>query len=426
MLGDQRSHGLWEQSAPPAPPTGPLRGDRTAEVAIVGAGFTGLSAALHLAQAGVRVVVLEAAAIGFGGSGRNVGLVNAGMWTHPDVVVERLGEETGNRLVTLLGAAPDLVFSLIRTHAIACEPVRNGTLHLAVGTRGLEEISSRQAAWARRGAPVRVLDAAETARRVGSSAYAGALLDMRAGTIQPLGYVRGLAHAAIAAGAEIFTGSAVESYEPEGGRWRLRTSRSSLMAEWVIAATNAYSTGPWAPVASEIVPFPYFNFATTPLSQQQLETVLPGREGAWDTRTVLTSYRLDAAGRLVFGSVGALRNTGTAIHRDWARRAMGKLFPHLRGLGFEHEWYGRIGMTDDDLPRFHELAPCVIGFSGYNGRGIGPGTAFGKVLAEHIIAEGRSTLPLLNTPVTPARNRTLRALGIEAGAQALHLVEKRF
>lgn len=426
MLGDRRSHGLWEQSAPAAPETMPLAGETRADVVVVGAGYTGLSAALHLAQGGLSVVVLEAAEIGFGGSGRNVGLVNAGMWTHPDVVVARLGETQGNAVLKLLGDAPALVFGLIARHGIACEPVRNGTLHLAADAAGEDDIISRQRAWSLRGAPVTLLSAAETARRVGSSAYRGALLDMRAGTIQPLAYARGLAQAAITAGAVIHTGSTVRSYAERRGQWRIETAQGAVEAGWIIAATNAYSSGPWAPIASEIIPFPYFNFATSPLSDSLRQAVLPGLEGAWDTRTVLSSFRMDAAGRLVLGSVGALRGSGSAIHGGWARRTLKKLFPQLDGIGFEHEWYGRIGMTDNDLPRFHQLAPRVIGFSGYNGRGIGPGTAFGKVLADHILSGGETGVALATTPLVPVRMREARALGIEAGAQLLHFVENRF
>ncbi len=201
MLGDSRSHGLWEKTAPAAPPTTALRGDHRSDVVVVGGGYTGLSTALHLAEAGAGVVLLEAAEIGFGGAGRNVGLVNAGMWVQPDVLVQTMGKDRGEALLDLLGGAPRLVFDLIEKHEIACEAVHRGTLHCAVGPAGLKELQEREAQWRRRGAAVELLDAAETARKTGTTAFAASLLDRRAGTIQPLAYARGLAHAAIAAGA---------------------------------------------------------------------------------------------------------------------------------------------------------------------------------------------------------------------------------
>lgn len=427
MLNDPRSHGLWEKTAPPAPATQPLVGDRRADVVIVGGGFTGISAALHLAEAGRHAVVLEGAEIGFGGAGRNVGLINAGMWVMPDDLPGVLGDTHGERLLDMLGNAPRLVMELIEKHSIACELERKGTLHCAVGTAGLQEITERASQWQRRGAPVALLDAAETARRVGTRAYAGSLLDMRAGTLQPLAYVRGLAKAAITAGAIIHTGSRVVACERSGDGWTVRTDRGSVTARWVIVSTDAYSTGPWSNVRREQVHLPYFNLATRPLSPDLLSTILPGREGVWDTKEILSSFRMDQAGRLIFGSVGALRNTGRAIHVAWAKRALKRLFPQLGPVEFECEWFGKIGMTDNDLPRFHRFGEKVVGFSGYNGRGIAPGTVFGRTLAQLVLGEkSEEELPLpLTDPKEPAL-RPLKELYYEAGAQAAHLVGERF
>ncbi|MEF0940284.1 NAD(P)/FAD-dependent oxidoreductase [Rhizobium sp. BR 362] len=427
MLNDPRSHGLWEKTAPPPPATRPLAGDVSADVVVVGGGYTGLSSALHLAETGTRVVLLEANEIGFGGAGRNVGLINAGMWVMPDDLPGVLGPVHGERLLELLGDAPKLVMTLIEKHDIACELERNGTLHCAVGTEGLKEIEERARQWGKRGAPVTVLGADETARRVGSSAYAGALLDMRAGTLQPLAYVRGLAHAAAKAGVVIHTGSRVTATEKNGGRWIVGTAGGSVSADWIVVATDAYSTGPWQQVRNEQVHLPYFNFATVPLGDNLRKSVLPGREGAWDTKEILSSFRMDQAGRLVFGSVGALRNTGLAIHKNWARRSLRKLFPHLGDVAFESEWYGKIGMTDNALPRFHRFAPDVVGFSGYNGRGIAPGTVFGKILSDHVL--GRVSEADLPLPLTDPRElgfRALKEMWYEAGAQAAHFVGVRF
>src|SRR5215204_4352376 len=137
MRDDPRSHGLWEHSAPPAPPTANLNDRLAADVVVIGAGYTGFSAALHLAEARASAVVLEAVEVGFGCSGRNVGLVNAGLWMMPDNLVSGLGEVYGVRLLEFLGEAPSLVFELIEKHAISCEVERSGTLHCAVGAKGL-------------------------------------------------------------------------------------------------------------------------------------------------------------------------------------------------------------------------------------------------------------------------------------------------
>ena len=430
MQGDPLTHGLWEASAPPAPSTMPLREQQAVDVAIIGAGYTGLSAALHLAEGGRSVAVLEAAEIGFGAPGRNVGLVNAGMWVLPDELPRRLGATHGERLLRTLGDAPSLVFDLVAKHGIDCEALRHGTLHCAVGASGLAGLRTRAAQWQRLGAPVRLLDAAETAARTGTSAYAGSLLDLRAGTIQPLAYARGLARAAIAVGVAIHTASPVAAVQDRGASWRLEVEGGGRIdADWVVVATNTYTlpTGPWSGLASELVRMPYFNMATRPLPAELRETILPGREGAWDTRTILSSFRLDAAGRLVFGSIGALRSPGHAAHCDWGRRALAKLFPPLGGIDFEHQWYGWIGTTADALPRFHPLARKVVSFSGYNGRGIGTGTVFGRELARLVLGEvGVDDLALPDRTIVPAPWRRTREAFYEAGALVAHGVGARW
>ncbi|MBB3915873.1 NAD(P)/FAD-dependent oxidoreductase [Rhizobium fabae] len=427
MLNDPRSHGLWEKTAAEPPVTSSLKGAVSADVVIVGGGYTGLSSALHLAEAGSKVALLEAREIGFGGSGRNVGLINAGMWVMPNDLPGVLGAVHGERLLDLLGNAPKLVMELIDRHGIACELERNGTLHCAVGADGLKEIEQRVAQWTARGAPVRLLDAAETAKRIGSDAYAGSLLDMRAGTLQPLAYVRGLAHAAVKAGVAIHTSSPVAATERKGSRWSVKTESGEVSADWIIVATDAYSTGPFEQVRNEQIYLPYFNFATVPLGHNLRQSILPGREGVWDTKDILSSFRMDQAGRLVFGSVGALRNTGLAVHKGWAKRALKRLFPVIGDVEFECEWYGQIGMTDNALPRFHKFAPNVIGFSGYNGRGIAPGTVFGRTLADHILGRlAEADLPLPLTAPTEPSFRALKEIWYEAGAQVAHFADARF
>ncbi len=423
MQNDPLSHGLWEMTAPPAPPTSPLVGQVKADVAVVGCGYTGLSAALRLAESGAKVVTLEAVEVGFGGAGRNVGYVNAGMWVLPSEIPKALGADYGERALTLLAGGPAVVWETIDKYKIDCDPVRNGTLHCAVDRSGVADNEERARQWAGRGAPVRALSAAETAARVGSDVYAGSLLDMRAGTIQPLAYARGLADAAIAAGAAVHTKSPVRAAERTGRSWTLRTDAGSVAADWVAVATETYGGAPWPQVRREQVLLPYFNFATPALSPDLQASILPGREGCWDTNKIMSYFRFDRAGRMVFGSVGALRGMGLAIHRSWAKRALRKIFPRIGAVEFEHQWYGMIGMTDNALPRFHRLADNVVTFCGYNGRGIGTGTVFGRVLADHILGRiAESDLPLpVTEPDAPALPAVKEAY-YEAGAQIAHAV----
>jgi glycine/D-amino acid oxidase-like deaminating enzyme len=421
MVDRNETHGLWEKTAVNAPAASRLTGQLTADVVVVGAGITGLSTALHLAEQGAHVIVLEANRIGFGGSGRNVGLVNPGMWVKPDDICAEIGQEQGERLIRVLGAAPRLVFDIIARHSIECEAVQNGTLHCAVGRRGLSEIQDREEQWRRRGAPVRILTAEETAQRTGSTAFAGSLLDDRAGTIQPLSYVRGLATAAIKSGAKLFIDSNVTACERSGNRWKLSTSAGSVEAAWVIVGTNAYSGALWPALQNEIIPLSYFQCATAPLPQELRQKILGSREGLICTRTVITSLRSDAAGRLIFGSLGALRSIGSAVHADYAKRSLQRMYPEMGDVSFEHEWFGTIAMTATHLPRFHELDHQVISFHGYNGRGIGTGTMFGKIMADRIL-NPLTELPLdVSTPDRP-RLRGLKAGYYETGSVLAHLL----
>jgi len=422
MLNDPRSHGLWERTAPPPPATERLAGDVVADVAIVGAGFTGLSTALHLAERGIGVAVLEAIEIGCGAAGRSTGMVNAGLWVMPSVLQETLGPVYGTRILELLRNSPRTVFDIVDKYGLPCELKRAGTIHCGEGRKGAAEIHERARQWQALGAPVHVLEGEALAAKTGTSIYPAGLLDLRAGTIQPLAYVRGLGRAALTAGARVFTGSPVDRITREGGIWHLATPGGTVRAKWAVLSTDAYTSRVMPELRTEQVAVPFFHVATAPLSDNLRRTILPEGQGAFDTRSVLGAFRTDAAGRLIVGSAGALRGTGTTVHRAWARRHMRALFPHLGEITLEHEWYGRIGMTNDHLPRLHAPAENMIALAGYNGRGIAPGTVFGREFAR--LVAGEVTLDEMFLPVTPARSAPFRAVKegyYELGSQIAHL-----
>jgi L-pipecolate oxidase len=424
MKKSLKTHGLWETTAPPAPETTRLEGDHRADVAVVGGGYTGMSAALHLAEGGARVVLLEAREIGFGGSGRNVGLVNAGLWLAPDDIEKTLGTDAGQKLIAALGSSPDLVYSLIEKHGIACEAVRSGTLHCAHSPSGHRDLQRRAEQWHRRGVQVSLLGREDAARMIGSNAYYGALLDFRAGTIQPLAYVRGLANAAQNAGARLYTDSRVLSIEHKGPAYRLSTASGSVKADAVIIATNAYTEKVAEDMNRACVLIHFSQFATKPLPDHVVQSILPGRQGAWDTNTVLSSYRLDQSGRLVVGSFGRVDTGGEALQAAWARRTIRKVFPQVGNIACDYRWHGAIAMTPDHIPRFYEPLPGFVAITTFNGRGIGPGTVFGKVLSDYLLGASGDDIPLPKSEPKPVHLKFIRELGYEVGARAYHLIQR--
>jgi glycine/D-amino acid oxidase-like deaminating enzyme len=272
---------------------------------------------------------------------------------------------------------------------------------------------------------VKLLNAPEAASRIGSDAYCGALLDRRAGTVQPLAYARGLARAALGAGARLYTGSPVTALVRKQNRWRLTTPAGTVKAEAVIVAVHGYAVHAFADQQKTLVPFNYFQFSTLPLPDAVRKQILPGKEGAWDTNLVLSSYRMDRNGRLVVGSVGRVENLGYELNRRWAQRTLRKVFPQIGEVPLEHAWYGRIAMTVDHIPRLHLPEKNLVTVTSFNGRGIGPGTVFGKCLAAYVRTEKPDQIPLPVTDPKPVFMRDLRGAYYETGARIYHLLQRR-
>ena len=419
------THGLWAATAQAKPELPVYSGERQTEVAVIGGGYTGLSAALHLAKTGHDCVLLEANAVGFGGAGRNVGLVNAGLWLMPEDVISLVGQEYGETLIRVLGDSPDLVYGLIDEYDIPCEPWRFGTLHCADSGAGYKALLERERQWQKRGAAVRFLEKDEAAEMLGTPVFRGALLDKRAGTVQPLGYAFGLARAALKEGAALFEGSPVTALEKTGGEYLIETPRGRLRAKKVIVAVMGYPEQAFDDHHRNMVPFNYFQFSTPPLSRSVLETVLPGKNGAWDTNLILSSFRLDETGRLIVGSVGNVEGFAWDLKLAWAKRTVAKVFPQVGNVDMEHGWYGRIAMTTDHIPRFHIMDKGLAMVTCYNGRGIGPGTVFGKLLAAYMTDGERADIPLPVSPLRAVNFRRLRGLFYEAGSRLYHFAQRR-
>jgi glycine/D-amino acid oxidase-like deaminating enzyme len=391
---------LWTATAVPDRDWPELEGSMRADVAIVGGGFTGCAAALALAERGARVALIEASLIGWGASGRTGGQVIPGLKFDPDELDAMFGPDLGPRLVAAVGSVGDEVFGVIERHRIDCDAVRRGWLQPAISARTLAMAHARCAQWARRGAPVSPLDRSQIAPLIGSDIYVGGWEDRRAGNVQPMSYVRGLADAAARAGAAICVQSPAGKLERQGAAWRLATPRGEVNAETVLIATNGYTDRLWPGLARTVVPMMSFQAATPPLPAALGATILPRGHSASDTRRLLWYYRRDAHGRLVMGGRAPFREDLGPADAGHLRAAVDRLYPQLRATPFEHHWAGRVAMTRDHLPHLHELAPGVWAGLGFNGRGVGMATLFGRLLADLAQGARPADLPF---PVTAMR-----------------------
>eukprot|EP01037_Dinobryon_pediforme_P021018 gene21018-21777_t len=390
-------HSTYTETARLEPPTPTLSGRQSARVVIVGCGFTGLSAALHLALDGIDTIVVEANEIGWGASGRNGGQVNPGLKWEPDALEAAFGADLGHRMAELGDAAPQLVFDLIAKHGIACAPTRGGTIRAAVSKRSEIGIRDHVRQWQSRGADIRLIDRSEVAEIAGTSAYALASHDLRGGSVNPLGFARGLAAAAIAAGARIFCGSHAWRLRQFAAGWLLDTVGGSVLADTVVIATNGYSDDLWPGLRRSIVPVYSSIAATEPLPPELAAAIMPARPVLYEMSAAYAYYRVDAEGRLLMGGRSVLRDSSDmADYRGLIAHAE-RLFPALKSVRWTHCWNGRTAITPDHLPHIHEPAEGVHIGLGYNGRGIAMATAVGRMLARRV-AGGR--IEELDLPVT--------------------------
>ncbi|MCC1492877.1 FAD-binding oxidoreductase [Cognatishimia sp. F0-27] len=388
------SHPIWASTSAEPDPSAPIRGalpDNPVDVAIVGGGYTGLSTALHAAEAGLSVQLFEAQDVGHGGSGRNVGLVNAAAWLPPAQLRARLGDAAGARFLSRFADAPNAVFALIERHQIRCEATRNGTIHAATSASGVADLRARHAEWARLGAPVTLLDATEMQARTGSARFAAGLLDARAGTLQPMAYCRGLARAAAAAGAALATHTPVTGLTRAGSHWRLTSAAGPVLARSVVLATNAYAGPLWPGLDKSFLAMRYFQIASEPLGDRAAR-VLPEGQGLWTNARVMVSLRRDREGRLVLGGMGPAGAPDAA--RAWAGRLLDRLYPDIGPVSWSAPWDGKIALTPDHIPRICQIADGLYAPIGYNGRGITTGTVFGQSIAGLLTGDDPDALPL--------------------------------
>jgi glycine/D-amino acid oxidase-like deaminating enzyme len=397
---------LWAATAPAAPALPELEGDQTSDVVIVGAGFTGLSTAIHLREMGIAATVIEAAEPGWGASGRNNGQVIPTLAGHdPSAMVKRHGE-AGERFNAVLRDSAAYLFDLVRKYAIAAEAEQAGWVQPVHSPGRFKLAEKRVREWSAIGAPVELLDRAAVSAMTGSEAWFGGFWNRTGGHINPLALTRGLANVALRLGAVIRARSPAISFSHANGRWTVRTAKGSVTAPAFVLATNAY-TGEFeqqlAPeIAHEVIPVLSWQMATKPISNNVAKTIIPDRQAMSDTHRELYFARWDARNRLVTGGAAVFPGEGgTNLRRPVAER-LKRLWPQIGDVEFDYVWSGYVGMTPDNLlhpevpgfPRVHRLGPNGFAWVGCNGRAVALSISLGRELARATQSTAIDTLGL--------------------------------
>src|SRR6201995_1577035 len=376
---------LWAAVTPDGPELPQPTGTAEADVVVIGAGFTGLSAALHLREAGVDVAVIEAAEPGWGASGRNNGQVIPTLSRpDPDDIVARHGA-AGERSVAMRRDSANPLFKLARKYQIQAEQEQTGWIQPvhSPGRIGIAERRVRQ--WSARGASVELLSREQMRGMLGSEAWYGGFWNRGGGHVNPLALARGMARAVLDREGRIFARSPAQGFERRGSRWVVKTASGEISGRALVVATNAY-TGQFSKtllpdVPHEVIPIYSWQMATEPLPEAARRTIIPGRQAMSDTHGELYFARYDARNRLVTG--GALINAydGAARLKPVVAARLRRLWPQIGDVKFDYVWNGYVGMTTDFLPRIHRIGPDAYAWTGCNGRAVALSIPLGAELA---------------------------------------------
>lgn len=392
----------YAATATPLPRFSPLKGRERADVCVIGGGYTGLSAALHLAEAGMDVVLLEAQRVGFGASGRNGGQLGSGQRMEQTGLERLVGRDDAAKLWTLAEEAKDLVKSLVSKHKIDCH-LKPGVAHACFSAREVahEHAYADHLCKTYGYDRIEALDHDAMQAICPSPAYRGGILDMGAAHLHPLSYVIGLARAAAAAGVRIHEGSAVH-HITRGARATVATDAGAIETDHVILACNGYLGGLDRKVAARVMPINNFIAATKPLGDEAAR-VLSRDIAVADTKFVVNYFRLSHDKRLLFGGG---ESYGYKFPRDitaTVRKPMLEIFPHLRDVEFDYAWGGTLAITMKRMPYLARVAPNMLSASGYSGHGVGSATHAGKLMADAILgqAAGFDTMARVPTPSFP-------------------------
>ncbi|MDJ0684567.1 MAG: FAD-binding oxidoreductase [Alphaproteobacteria bacterium] len=392
----------YRASANPHPAYPALSGARTADVCIVGAGFTGLSAALDLAQAGYLVIVLEAERVGYGASGRNGGQICTGFTNSMARLEKRLGAENAKRAWEIAKDAVDLIGRRVADHTIDCG-LTWGYLHVADKPRQMAELAHNRDEAARYGYDgLQLLDKEALRDRLDAPGYHGGLWEPRAGHFHPLNYCLGLADAAVAAGVEIFEQSRVLSVDT-GAEPSAKTASGQVRAQHMILAGNAYLQDTVPQLYRRLMPVGSYILATEPLGENRAQGLIRENDAVCDVNFIVNYFRRSEDDRLLFGGRATYSGRDPQDLFGFMRPRMLAVFPQLEDVALEYCWGGYIGITVDRMPDIGRLGPSTLYAQGFSGQGVALSGMCGRLLAEAVRgqAERFDVLSNLDHPPFP-------------------------
>ncbi|MBR9865747.1 MAG: FAD-binding oxidoreductase [Oceanospirillales bacterium] len=361
----------------------PLQGHITADICVIGAGYTGMSSAIHLAEQGFRVVVLEATRIGFGASGRNGGQIVHSYSRDIDFIEKHYGHRTGTEMGKMAFEGGKIIRRLVDQYQIQCD-LKDGGIFAACNNKQLHEMEQKKALWEAHGhTQLEMLSADSIKNCVGSNRYAGGLLDKSGGHFHPLNLVLGEAAALESLGGVIYEDSAVTRVQ-EGDKAVIHTEKGSVTADFVIVAGNAYLGGLIPKLEQKAMPCGTQVITTAPLSEAQQKELLPQDNCVEDCNYLLDYFRLSGDGRLIYG--GGVTYGAREPDRIEALIVpnMLKTFPQLKGVKVDYAWTGNFLLTLMRLPQFGRIGKNIYYAQGYSGHGVTSSHLAGKVLCDAI------------------------------------------
>lgn len=372
----------YAATATPSQPHPPLQGAQRADVGIVGGGYTGLSAALHLAEAGYSVALLEAHRVGFGASGRNGGQVGSGQRLDQDALERMAGKTAARAMWDMAEDAKALVAALIARHKMPVT-LHHGVAHACESAAGLRHAGEQAKKLSRDYGydKIQLLNRDAFRAIVGSDSFQGGAIDHGAGHLHPLNFAIGLAQAAVTAGARIHEMSEVLDLTP-GAKPVLRTTQGTLTCDHVILAGNGYLGTLVPKVAARVMPINNFIIATEPLGDTA-KSVLSQNIAVADSKFVVNYWRLSDDNRLLFGGGESYGYRFPDIIRT-VTKPMLEIYPQLRGTRIDHAWGGTLAITMNRMPAWMRLAPNILAASSCSGHGVALSTLSGRVLAETV------------------------------------------